>query len=219
MTTKQSDNMFKSKIQEALQNTDLTVIKRVLLTAIFFVVALPVTSHADIIIGANVSKSLSADLDFEKDNITETYDLDTSTSSFYIGYKNNKNNRFLVTFDNMKVDVDNYSSKATGIRLDWQFVYGGQNVKPYWGLGFGFYSLKEAPLLPDESQKGVSFQLMGGAKIDLTENLELDLQLQSQGIGWQDYEEYYCNYYSCYTETTSMRSSITSAGIGLAYKF
>jgi len=43
------------------------VIKRILLTAIFFVVALPVTSHADLIIGANISKSLSADLDLEND--------------------------------------------------------------------------------------------------------------------------------------------------------
>ncbi|GLR63386.1 hypothetical protein [Marinospirillum insulare] len=199
------------------------MIKRVLLTAIFFVVALPVTSHADLIIGANISKSLSADLDLENDWDSISLDLDTSTTSFYIGTKNNKNNRFLVTFDNMKVDVGNYSSKATGFRLDWQFVYTEEKVKPYWGLGFGVYSLKEAPLVPDEKQSGVSFQAMGGAKIDLTENLELDLQLQFQGIVWQDVEEYICNYtyYSsyCYTETTSMSSSIISAGVGLAYKF
>ena len=115
----------------------------------------------------------------------------------------------------MKVDVGNYSSKATGFRLDWQFVYTEEKVKPYWGLGFGVYSLKEAPLVPDEKQSGVSFQAMGGTKIDLTENLELDLQLQFQGIVWQDVE--YSDGWS--TETVEMSSSIISAGVGLAYKF
>lgn len=191
------------------------MIKRLLLTTVFFIAALPITSHAELIIGANISKNLSADLNFEEGGYTETFDLDTTTASFYIGSKSHRNNRFLVQLDRMKVEVDDYSSTATGVRLDWQFVYTEQKVKPYWGLGFGFYSLKEAPLVPDETQSGISFQAVGGTKVDLTDNLELDLQLQFQGIVWQDVEYDY----GWYTETTEMSSSSLTAGIGLAFKF
>lgn len=191
------------------------MIKRILLTAVFFIAILPITSHAELIIGANISKSLNADLNLEEDGFTESFDLDATTASFYIGSKSHRNNRFLVQLDSMKVEVGNYSSKATGVRLDWQFVYTEAKVKPYWGLGFGFYSLKEAPLVPDETQSGISFQAVGGTKVDLTDNLELDLQLQFQGIVWQDVEYDY----GWYTETTEMSSSSLTAGIGLAFKF
>lgn len=94
-------------------------------------------------------------------------------------------------------------------------MYGQAQIKPYWGLGFGFYTLKESPLVPDETHSGVSFQVMGGTKIDLTKNLELDLNLEIQGMAWQDVE-----YRSRWTtETISMTSSKVSVGAGLAYKF
>jgi len=202
------------------------MIKKALLTAVFFIAALPLASHAQLIIGAGINTSLNSDLDFKKNGVTETYDLDTNTASFYIGNKSSSNNRFLIQLDNKKVKIDDfssYSSTAKGLRLDWQFVYTQAAVKPYWGFGFGFYELKEAPLLPDESQKGVSFQAMGGVKIDLLKKLELDLSLQYQGIVWQDVEvnRYYnSGYYSKWTtEKTSMTSSFFSAGLGLAFKF
>lgn len=195
------------------------MIKRLLLTAVFFIAALPITSNAELIIGANISKSLSADLDLEEGGFTESFDLDTTTASFYIGSKNHRNNRFLIQLDSIKVEVGNYSSTATGVRLDWQFVYTEEKVKPYWGLGFGFYSLKEAPLVPDETQSGISFQAVGGTKIDLNESLELDLQLQFQVIAWQDVEFIKCGSYFCSTDTVEMSSGSLTAGIGLAYKF
>ena len=193
--------------------------KKIGIATLLIASTLPLSSHAQLIIGAGINKSSSADLKLEneKNGITKTYDLDTNTASFYIGYKNHKNNRFLISLDNLDAKVSDlgYSSKATGVRLDAQFVYGQSQIKPYWGLGFGVYTLKESPLVSDETHSGVSLQVMGGTKIDLTKNLELDLNLEIQGMAWQDVE-----YRSRWiTETISMTSSKVSVGAGLAYKF
>lgn len=113
-----------------------------------------------------------------------------------------------------------YSASALGWRLDGQFVFGEGNVKPYVGGGIGFYLLDNPPMLQgnyleDDMQLGVSFQLMGGAKIDLSPNLELDLSLQFQGFLWQDIE--YIGYYE--STKISMSSSQLTLGAGIAYKF
>lgn len=191
--------------------------KKIAIATLLVASTLPLSSHAQLIVGAGLTKSLTSELKLEIDSVTGTTDIDINSVAFSVGYKNNNNNRFLISLDTLdaKASELGYSSKATGVRLDAQFVYGQSQIKPYWGLGFGVYTLKESPLVPDETHSGVSFQVMGGTKIDLTKNLELDLNLEIQGMAWQDVDFY--SYYG--TQTISMTSSKVSVGAGLAYKF
>ena len=96
-------------------------------------------------------------------------------------------------------------------------------VKPYFGVGFGFYSSEDlADLLNDigianESKiKGVSFQLMGGVKISASEQVEFDVNIQSRAIGWQDVEVYSG---SSKLGTFEQTTSDVTIGVGVDFKF
>lgn len=169
------------------------MLKKLATIGILSIAVLPLTSHAQVIAGMNFNKSFNGDLDLKYNNNTTTYDLDTHEASFFIGHKNYRNNRFLLSLNKQKFKVSDsgysslgYSSDANGLRLDWQFVYGEQILQPYWGAGFGLYSLKSSPIVSGKKQTGFSLQAMGGTKVSLRPNLELDFSLQMQGIKWQN---------------------------------
>ena len=152
------------------------MLKKLATIGILSIAVLPLTSHAQVIAGMNFNKSFNGDLDLKYNNNTTTYDLDTHESSFFIGHKNYRNNRFLLSLNKQKFKVSDsgYSSDANGLRLDWQFAYGEQILQPYWGAGFGLYSLKSSPIVSGKKQTGFSLQAMGGTKVSLRPNLELD---------------------------------------------
>lgn|SRR5690554_771574 len=178
---------------------------------------LPLSSHAQLLVGAHMNTSISGTVEIELDSsFTVKEDIDTNSVSFYIGKQNSRNNYFLLGFDNfsMKIEGDSEKIKAKGLRLDAHFVYGEKQVKPYFGLGFGVYTSDD--ILINDDITGVSFQLMGGAKVELTEQLELDFALQSQAIAWQDVE---VNNLGFGNTTMSIINSQVTLGAGIAYKF
>lgn len=195
------------------------MLKKLATIGILSIAVLPLTSHAQVIAGMNFNKSFNGDLDLKYNNNTTTYDLDTHEASFFIGHKNYRNNRFLLSLNKQKFKVSDlgYSSDANGLRLDWQFVYGEQILQPYWGAGFGLYSLKSSPIVSGKKKKqtGFSLQAMGGTKVSLRPNLELDFSLQMQGIKWQNVK----------TRNTTSSSDISmdniqiGASVGFAYIF
>lgn len=188
------------------------MLKKLATIGILSIAFLPLTSHAQVIAGMNFNKSFNGDLDIKYNNNTTTYDLDTREASFFIGHKNYRNNRFLLSLNKQKFKVSDfdYSSDANGLRLDWQFVYGEQILQPYWGAGFGLYSLK---IVPGKKQTGFSLQAMGGTKVSLRPNLELDFSLQMQGIKWQN-----VNIRNT-TSDISMNNIQIGASVGFAYIF
>lgn len=197
------------------------MLKKLATIGILSIAVLPLTSHAQVIAGMNFNKSFNGDLDLKYNNNTTTYDLDTHEASFFIGHKNYRNNRFLLSLNKQKFKVSDsgYSSDANGLRLDWQFVYGEQILQPYWGAGFGLYSLKSSPIKssPIESgkkQTGFSLQAMGGTKVSLRPNLELDFSLQMQGIKWQNVKRNTTS-----SSDTSMDNIQIGASVGFAYIF
>ncbi len=198
------------------------MLKKLATIGILSIAVLPLTSHAQVIAGMNFNKSFNGDLDLKYNNNTTTYDLDTHEASFFIGHKNYRNNRFLLSLNKQKFKVSDlgyssYSSDANGLRLDWQFVYGEQILQPYWGAGFGLYSLKSSPIVSGKKQKqtGFALQAMGGTKVSLRPNLELDFSLQMQGIKWQNVK----TRNTTSSSDTSMDNIQIGASVGFAYIF
>jgi opacity protein-like surface antigen len=147
-----------------------------------------------VIAGLNYTKSLSAvatlTTDVTSGEVTE--DLDISTLGLYLGYINENNNRFIVSYTSATIDFDksNASEDATGFDLDWQFVYGEEQVQPYWGIGFGFHSIDDPLILrgtnlEGDTLSGASFQMMAGIKILVREQVELDISVQRKAYAWQ----------------------------------
>lgn len=192
------------------------MLKKLATIGILSIAVLPLTSHAQVIAGMNFNKSFNGDLDLKYNNNTTTYDLDTHEASFFIGHKNYRNNRFLLSLNKQKFKVSDsgYSSDANGLRLDWQFAYGEQILQPYWGAGFGLYSLKSSPIVSGKKQTGFSLQAMGGTKVSLRPNLELDFSLQMQGIKWQNVKRNTTS-----SSDTSMDNIQIGASVGFAYIF
>lgn len=178
----------------------------------------------NIIAGFNYTTSLSAEvkvtLDVLDDEITE--DLDISTLGLYLGYINENNNRFIVSFSSAEVDFDesNLKEDVTGIDLDWQFVYGDEQVQPYWGIGFGFHTIEEALILTGtdiegDSLSGLSFQLMAGIKVEVNEQVELDVSIQRKAYAWQSIDVEI----GSFNETIDMTYAQTALSIGAGFKF
>jgi len=147
-----------------------------------------------LIAGLNYTMSLSAEatLSTEETSGEATEDLDISTLGLYLGYINENNNRFIVSYSSATIDFDeaNVSEDATGFDLDWQFVYGEEQVQPYWGLGFGFHSIADPLILrgtnlDGDTLSGVSFQVMAGIKIQVHKQVELDISVQRKAYAWQ----------------------------------
>lgn len=151
----------------------------------------------NVIAGINFTTSISAEatatLELADDEFTE--DIDMSALGLYLGYVNERNNRFLVTYSSASVDFDDSgaSEDITGFDFDWQFVYGEDQVKPYWGLGLGLHTIDEASILTYTDQKGkslsgVSVQLMAGIKLEVNEQVEIDVSFKRKAYAWQSIE-------------------------------
>ncbi|GLR63189.1 outer membrane beta-barrel protein [Marinospirillum insulare] len=203
------------------------MLKKLISPFIIALIILPVTGHADLLVGINVGKSLSAEMELDGSRSSMlTADTDNTSFSAYIGSKSHKNNRISIGFESISIDLKDYSDKptATGVRFDVDFVYTEQKVKPYWGIGFGVYSLKDSPVLvgttgEGDSQKGFSFQAKAGTKIELVKKIEFDLSLQYQTFVWQDVEITTPGGIIPRKETYSLSNDQLTIGAGIAFIF
>src|SRR5690554_7685652 len=60
---------------------------------------LPLSSHAQLLVGAHMNTSISGTVEIELDSsFTVKEDIDTNSVSFYIGKQNSRNNYFLLGF-------------------------------------------------------------------------------------------------------------------------
>lgn len=153
-----------------------------------------IAKESGFITGFNYTKSLSAEATatFDVSDFEITEDLDISTLGLYLGYINKRNNRFTISYSSTTIDFDksNANEDVTGFDFDWQFVYGEDQIQPYWGIGFGLHTIDEAIVLTGsniegDSLSGLSFQMMGGAKIKVNEQVELDLSIQRKAYAWE----------------------------------
>lgn len=181
-------------------------------------------ASAELLVGGNLFTSISGDAKAEFDVLDDeiTENTDVSGLSVFIGSKNERNNRFLLSLESTTVDFDksNDSEDLTGLNFDWQFVYTDEQIKPYWAIGFGVYKVDEALVLTGtdkegDSLSGFAFQLGAGAKIEVTPQFELDVSFKRQAIVWQDIELDV----GFVTETISTTYVHNNVNVGAAFMF
>ncbi|WP_430461775.1 outer membrane beta-barrel protein [Thalassolituus sp. LLYu03] len=187
------------------------------------VLAVPaVASESSAIAGVNLATSMSgtAQAEFDQFGVTLEEDFDSNAFSVFLGYQTERNNRFKVSYESRSfaLDKSNVTEDASGFRFDWDFVYGEEKVHPFWSIGFGFYTLEDPAILTGSNLEGddlsgVSFQMAGGVKIDLADNLEASIAFERQAIGWQEIEISY------YDETINMTYVHNSLNAGLLMRF
>ena len=182
------------------------------------------SAENQLIAGLNYTTSIFAEMEVNFDELdrTITEDLDISTVGVYLGYISEKNNRFLFSYSSATVDFDdsNISEDVTGFDLDWQFVYGEEQIQPYWGIGFGFHSIDDATILRNsnkdgDSLSGASFQMMVGIKLPINEQVELDVSFQRKAYAWQSIE--ITNGF--FTETIDTNYVQNALNFGAGFKF
>lgn len=184
-------------------------------------------ASAELLAGGNYYTSMSGEVTLDSEIYGEqTADIDISGIRLFIGNKNKKNNRFLVSYDSMTMEATEGTAEEdiTGFSFDGEFVYGEQQVKPYWGIGLGFYNVEEATILQGTNKAGddvsaVSFQIALGAKVELDRNLELDLAFRRQALVLQQVEYYEIGVFGGQTETLDTTYTHNSLTIGLAAFF
>ena len=115
----------------------------------------------------------------------------------------------------------NYDSSGNdefnGTDFDWQFVYGSDKIQPYWGFGFGLYTYEDSAqfLQRDSDLTGISFQLLGGAKFDINQHVEMDVSYRVKSIAWEGVEV--SNGY--YSDTMKLSHTSSALNFGVAIKF
>jgi opacity protein-like surface antigen len=200
------------------------MIKPISAVALLSLTALSLNTHADvqpgIFIGLDLSTSIAgtAKVEYEVSGNETEDDIDASAVSLYIGYRFPTNNRFQISRTSIDVSYDSDSDdEFNGTDFDWQFVYGTDKIQPYWGLGFGVYTYEDtAKAIGDNDDlSGISFQLLGGIKLDLHEHVEFDISYRVKSIAWQDVTV--SNGFS--TETISLSHTTSSLNFGAAFKF
>lgn len=197
--------------------------KSITSASILLLSTLAMTTQADVesgvYLGINGNTSLSgtskaeyesSSFDFETES-----DIDTNGASIFIGYRNTRNNRVQLSFSSFDIEYENGATdEASGMDLDWQFVYGEKTVQPYWGFGFGLYTLEDTGDLftSGDDLKGVSFQLVAGAKFDINEHVELDASYHIKSIAWQEIE-------MLGGDTLNLSHTFSYLNLGAAFKF
>ena len=177
----------------------------------------------DFIAGFNYAMSTSAEAYASFETLDDvTVGLNISTLGLYLGYINQKNNRFIVSYSSAAIDFNGSTSSedVAGLDLDWQFVYGEELFQMYWGAGFGFHTIDEVLILKGtdlegDSLNGLSFQLMAGIKAPFNERVEINVSIQTKAYAWQsiDIEA------GSSTETIDTSYAQTALSIGAGYKF
>lgn len=174
--------------------------------------------------GFNYSKSISAEAKITLEELDEEFeeDIDMSTLGLYLGYINENNNRFLLSYSSSTIDFDtsNESEDVTGLDFDWQFVYGEDQVQPYWGIGFGLHTIDDAIILTGtnlegDSLSGLSFQMMAGVKVEVNEQVELDVSVQRKAYAWQSIDIEV----GSFEETINTTYAQTALSFGAGFKF
>jgi len=200
------------------------MIKPISAVALFSLTALSLNTHADVkpgvFIGLDLTTSITgtAKAEYEVSGREVETDTDTNSVSLYLGYRFPTNNRFQISRSPIDVAYDSGSDEEfTGTDFDWQFVYGEEQVQPYWGLGFGLYTYEDTAAITekDEDLSGISFQLLAGIKLDVHEHVELDVSYRVKSIAWQDITV--TNGFS--SETISLSHTSSSLSFGAAIKF
>ena len=147
-----------------------------------------------------------------------TQDIDVSSAAFSIGYRTESNNRVQLSRSAISMDYElGGSDDVTGTELDFHYVYGKDLVQPYIGFGLGYYTLEDsADLIEDGSDlTGVSFQLLGGIKLDLHEHFELDISYHVKSIVWEDIT--FID--GSDSETIQLSNNYQYLNLGAAFKF
>lgn len=177
-------------------------------------------SDSGVYLGLDVAVSLTGEItakNLDYDN-EESGNIDVSSRAIFIGYRTESNNRVQLSRSSMSVDYDlGGTDDITGTELDFHYVYGQSLVQPYLGFGFGYYTLEDSgdALVGGDDLNGLSFQLLGGIKLDVHQHVEFDVSLRVKSIVWDELEA--SNGFE--TQTIQLTHSYSSLNVGGAYKF
>ncbi|ASP37874.1 hypothetical protein CHH28_03930 [Bacterioplanes sanyensis] len=123
---------------------------------------------------------------------TSTVDLDSSFRTVKLGYIMDSDNRFELSVTGIDVEQDNngLEHEFSGLDLDFKVPFGESKLRPYVGVGMGFYSWEDTGHLfvDGEDLSGVAINLSAGGLLELHERFEVEAGLQYKAIAWQSYE-------------------------------
>ncbi len=200
------------------------MIKPISAVALFTLSTISINTFADvepgIFLGFDLNTSFTGTVkaEYESSDSESEADIDTSSLGFFVGYRFPTNNRFQISRTSIDASYESGTDdKFTGTDFDWQFVYGSSKFQPYWGLGFGIYTFEDSAGMTQENEDltGISFQLLGGIKLDVHERVELDVSYRAKSIAWQGLE--ISDGYS--SETLRLSHSSSSLNFGAIFKF
>jgi opacity protein-like surface antigen len=171
-------------------------------------------------VGLDLAASVTGEVTAEYEGDFEDFsdDIDVSSAAFSIGYRTESNNRVQLSRSATSIDYDlGESDDVTGTELDFHYVYGEDLVQPYIGFGLGYYTLEDSgDYIEDGSDlTGVSFQLLGGIKLDVHKNFEFDISYHVKSLVWE--EIMYVD--GPDVETTQITHNYQYLNLGAAFKF
>lgn len=120
---------------------------------------------------------------------SSTWDADHSQTQFILGFETSHDRRFEVSGNSVKLDGDDGTKeKYTGFDLDWYYTFGSQSIKPFFGLGLGFYNYEDSAefTIENEDISGIAVNFSGGVLLPVHENVEIELAYKYKNISWQD---------------------------------
>lgn len=166
----------------------------------------------------NTSLSGTAKAEYEISEYEDESDIDTNSLGLTLGYRFTSNNRFQISRTSIGVSYEvGANEEFNGTDFDWQFVYGEDKIMPYWGFGLGLYTYEDtaSPITDNEDLSGISFQLLGGMKLDVNEHVEMDVSYRVKSIAWEGVDV--SNGFA--TDTLSLSHTSSALNFGVAVKF
>jgi hypothetical protein len=170
------------------------MIRPLLKVMTLFLVISAVNTYASTKPGTYISLDLGSSLIGESNADTSSGrdlsgSLGASSGSLALGYRFESNNRIQLSRSKINLDYESgLNNDLLGTDLDWHIVYGDDGIQPYWGFGFGVYTLENSSdiFVNGNDLQGRSFQVLTGLKFDLTKHIELDLSYRIKNIDWQE---------------------------------
>jgi len=189
----------------------MNLFSKTMLSTALLAVSSASLAASNIYVGFGVSTG-SGDEEYSSSGYpASTYDVDQSQTQFILGFHTGTDRRFEISANSVSVDFDDgfESEEYTGFDLDWYYTFESQNIKPFFGFGFGFYTYEDTAYLTYENEdiSGISLNLAGGVLLPLHENFELELAYRYKNISWQDVD-----YGFVTVESASTLSSIAFTG-------
>lgn len=127
---------------------------------------------------------LSGSGEFEDSFAVGRTDNDTSGASFKLGYVTERANRLELSFTSIDLEFPTVKREVSGLDIDHLWTFGADALKPYLGLGIGFYTFRNSAQFFTDNRdlRGVAVNLSAGLVFEVTRDFDLEAALRIKAI-------------------------------------